>query len=190
MVIISLTIIFFYYNQIDYYRERFSTNFINDVISSENSNFSLEDVEPRVKRWASALELVNKSPIIGYGTGDEILMLKSTYFEKEYYISYKEGFNAHNQYLSYIIKNGFIGLIIFLFSFIYFLFLSIKQKDFIYLSLLIILVIGFLTENILDANKGILFFAFFNTFFAYNCLHKTQCLKTESLVSPASLYML
>jgi uncharacterized membrane protein YiaA len=55
-----------------------------------------------------------------------------------------------------------------LFAFIYYLLLAVKSRDLIYVSFLLLFLIGFYTENILDANKGIIFFALFNTCFGYN----------------------
>ena len=158
---------FFLLSKVNYLKERFASHLMNDIVVTKNTPYNLDGVEPRVERWLCALELIAKSPMIGYGTGDEITMLKTKYVEKKYFISYVESFNAHNEYLSYLIKNGVIGFVFFMLAFIYFLYLAIKNKDYIYTSFLIILLIGFLTENSLDANKGILFFAFFNTFFGY-----------------------
>jgi O-antigen ligase len=116
------------------------------------------------------MALVKRSPLIGYGTGDEIAMLKTQYIQKGLYISYLEDFNAHNQYLSFLLKNGVLGLAIFLMAFVYYLRLAFLNRDFMYISFLILLLIGFYTENVLDANKGILFFTFFNTLFGYEAL--------------------
>lgn len=169
-----LSVLFISLSKISYLEERFSSNLVNDIVLSDSTNYSLENVEPRIERWYGAVDLIKQSPIIGYGTGDEIFVLKGMYFEKKYFISYLENFNIHNQYLSYLIKNGLIGFVLFLFAFLYYLRLAIKQKDFIYLSFLALLLVGFLTENILDANKGILFFAFLNTFFGYSILIKNK----------------
>lgn len=97
-------------------------------------------------------------------------------------LSYSEAFNTHNQYLAILIKNGIVGLIAFLLMLSYFFSISIKAKDFLYFSFLTILSIGFFTENIIDANKGIFFFAFFNTLLGYNCLNT---LKQKKLVKAA-----
>ncbi len=170
-VIIVLLIVFFTaMSKINYLNDRFSSDLITDINTSRDSDYSYEGAEPRIERWKGAWELVTKSPLIGYGTGDEILMLKTKYVEKELFISYLESFNAHNQYLSYLLKNGIIGLLIFLGAFIYYLKLAIRKKDFMYISFLTLLLIGFFTENILDANKGIYFFAFFNTFLGYSII--------------------
>ena len=160
---------------IPYLHERFSVNLITDINpirSSQGITYSIN--EPRYERWKGAAELIKRSPLVGYGTGDEIPMLKTEYIKRGHYISYLENYNAHNQYLSYLLKNGIVGLLIFLFIFGYYLRLALKSKNFEYLSFLIILLIGFYTENILDANKGIVFFAFFNTLLGYYALRKIR----------------
>ena len=169
-MIILITISFIAFSKVSYLSDRFSSDLITDIKLKNGSSYDYEGAEPRIERWKGAWKLVLKSPIFGYGTGDEISMLKTTYVEKELFISYLESFNAHNQYLSYLIKNGIIGLLIFLGAFGYYLMLAIKQRDFMYISFLTLLLIGFFTENILDANKGIFFFAFFNTFLGYSIL--------------------
>ena len=161
--------IFFVVHNVSYLNERFSSDMITDI-NSNLAEYNFEGAEPRIERWKAALELVSKSPLIGYGTGDEIGMLKTKYVEKELFISYLESFNAHNQYLSYLLKNGIIGLILFMAAMCYYLIIAIRARNFIYISFLTIMMIGFFTENILDANKGIYFFALFNTFLGYTLL--------------------
>jgi O-antigen ligase len=173
-VIVSLIISLFIFSRIDYVKIRFSTDFVTEITLVDNNSMGYAGAEPRAQRWKAAMELVNESPLFGYGTGDEILMLKTVYMKKEFYISYLENFNAHNQYLSYLLKNGIVGLLIFIFAFVYYFWLAIKSKSYVYVSFLILLLIGFLTENILDANKGIFFFAFFNTFLGYYALNQRK----------------
>lgn len=179
--ILSLAICFFVIISIPYLKERFISGLITDITPLQNSSYSKSNtVEPRGERWIGAVDLIKKSPAYGYGTGDERDLLKTEYMRRGLYISYMESFNAHNQYLSYLLKNGILGLCIFLFAFYYYLKLAIRHKDFMYLAFLVLLLIGFYTENILDANKGIIFFALFNTFFGYNCLLN---LKQQDVIS-------
>jgi O-antigen ligase len=86
-------------------------------------------------------------------------------------ISYRLEFDAHNQYLSVAIKHGLLGLLIFIAMFIYFIKLAVSSNDFIYFSLTLVLLIGFFTEDIMESNKGIFYFAFFNTLFGYQILY-------------------
>jgi len=160
---------------VPYLRERFFVQLVSDIKPLKNGTFiNFGSAEPRMERWTGALSLVEKSPLIGYGTGDEIAMLRTEYIKRELYISYLERFNAHNQYLSFLIKSGIIGFCLFLFGLYYYVKLSVVNKNFMYLSFLLLLIIGFYTENILDANKGILFFAIFNTLFGYSALQEKE----------------
>ncbi len=124
-------------------------------------------LEPRVIRWECAWELFTSSPIIGYGNGSEIKKLKEKYFEKKYYLSFLNELNAHNQYLGLLISYGIIGLLLYLYILFRGARSAIANWDFIFASFLIIIIIVSISENILDVNKGIFFYAFFITFFLY-----------------------
>jgi O-antigen ligase len=156
-------------SQSGYMKKRFSTEFAGDI--TLDKKYTANDPEPRIMRWKCAIEIISKKPLLGHGAGDEIPLLLDAYKKNNMMVSLKEEFNTHNQYLSILIKNGIVGLIAFLAMLIYFFRLAIKQKDFIYFSFLTIIAIGLFTENIIDANKGIFFFAFFNTLLGYNCLN-------------------
>jgi O-antigen ligase len=165
---------------IPYLNDRFSRELVSDIRPVGNGSYiNYLSAEPRIERWKGAVSLIARSPVFGYGTGDEIAMLRTEYIKRGLYISYLENFNAHNQYLSYLIKNGIMGLFVFLLAFYYYLRLSLRARDFYYLSFLTLLLIGFYTENILDANKGIVFFALFNSAFGYNCLQEQKQLRQE-----------
>lgn len=169
---VLLALSFFVLNKVPYLKERFSSEMVLDMNSNFGTNTAdhFKVLEPRFDRWLAAVELIKKSPLIGYGTGDEEGMLKTGFMQKGLYISYLMEFNAHNQYLSILLKHGIIGLLIFLIAFFYYFSIAIKKRDFMYLSFLLLFTIGFLTENLLDANKGIFYFALFNCLFAYQYL--------------------
>ncbi len=121
--------------------------------------------ESRMARWNLECRLIQKSPVLGYGTGSEKFVLKDSYFENKFYRSYLLGLNAHNQFLSFLLTAGLIGLMIYLYLFYYGLRIAIKQKDFLLLSFLVILLIVSLSENMLAVSKGVLFYGFFFSFF-------------------------
>lgn len=168
-------VVFLLFKNVDYIHKRFSTELIGDINLNNTSM-----VEPRVERWKLAGELIKESPIYGHGTGDEVSLLKKKYWEKGLINSYYNSYNVHNQYLSILIKHGIIGLIIFGCAFYYYLKIAISTRNFIYIAFLLQLLIGFATENILDANKGIFYFALFNTLLGYHNL-KLFSLKNKSL---------
>ncbi|MBS1638325.1 MAG: O-antigen ligase family protein [Bacteroidetes bacterium] len=160
--------------KVDYFRERFGKQLVQEIYAPHTMAMSDASPEPRIERWEGAVELIRLSPWIGYGTGDEVKFMKIKYIEHRQFVSYLYSFNAHNEYISIVLKHGFVGLFIFLGLFGYYLRIAIRQQDFIYMAFIGLLLIVFITENVLDSNKGIFFFAFFNTLFGYFHLEKTR----------------
>jgi O-antigen ligase len=148
--------------KIDSLKKRYVGDLKNDLTQASINN---EILEPRLIRWHYAVELIKQSPVIGYGSGSEKRLLKEKYFENKLYNSYLNELNAHNQYLSILLKSGIAGLIIFLLTLIYGFALAWLNRDIVFAAFMIIISIVSFSENILDMNKGIFFYAFFFSFF-------------------------
>lgn len=146
--------------QIESFNERYIMGSTNDMASAH-----IDLLEPRMLRWHYALELVKKSPLIGYGSGTEVSLLKEMYFEKHLFNSYLHALNVHNQYLSFLLKTGIIGLFIYTLILYAALKKAILARDLVFCSFVIVTAIVSFSENILDINKGIFFFSFFYCFF-------------------------
>jgi O-antigen ligase len=156
--------------QSSYIKTRFSKELIEDVQLS--TSYTKDNPEPRIMRWRCAWELIQKSPLLGYGSGDEIPLLLDQYQKNNMMISFTEEFNTHNQYLAFGLRSGIIGLLIFCIALGYYFKLAFQAKHFLYIAFLIVLGINFFTENVIDSNKGIFYFAFFNTLLGYYSLKK------------------
>lgn len=168
-------------SQSTYIKSRFTAEFSQDLTQSQ-LRYVTKDPDSRIMRWACAWELIKQRPIFGYGTGDEIGLLKKQYLKYNMMLSYKEEFNTHNQFISTLLKNGLVGLIAFICMLVYFFRIAIRSKNFLYLSFLLIISIGFITENIVDANKGIFFFALFNTILGYETLlHRNKHAESKEI---------
>jgi O-antigen ligase len=142
------------------FRFRFLETLKNDL--SENS--AVVEKYGRVDRWHAAWDLIKQSPIVGTGTGSEIPLLRNIYFERKMYGSYLLSLNAHNQYLSFTINSGVVGLVIFLATIGWGFWRSIKKKDLMLFSFLILVTVVSFSEDLLDVNKGIFIYAFFFPF--------------------------
>jgi O-antigen ligase len=122
-------------------------------------------IEPRLVRWDCALDLIKARPLTGYGTGAEVKVLKDAYFDRHLYSSYVNELNAHSEYLSFLLKTGPLGLIVFLTLLGTAFSAALRTRDaFFYAFCVVVLCVSF-SENILDTNKGIFFFAFFASLF-------------------------
>lgn len=159
--VVSITVMMFIYTV-----DSFKTRYVSELKTDLSKNVRLiENTEPRLARWNAIMELIKRSPVIGYGTGSEKKLLKEKYFEQGLYISYLNEFNAHSEYLSLTIKMGVIGLLLFMYI-LYFGFVSaFRERSVLFLSFIIIIAIVSISENILDLNKGIFFYSFFFPFF-------------------------
>ncbi len=121
--------------------------------------------EPRIDRWKSAVTIFSESPIIGKGSGSEKRLLKEKYYTDKLYTSYLQELNAHNQYLSFALKTGVAGLLVFLITLVTGQIVSIRRKDPVFFSFMTLVAIVSFSENLLDVNKGIFFYAFFFALF-------------------------
>jgi len=148
--------------KIDSFKKRYVSELKNDLTQASINN---EILEPRIIRWRYTVQLIRHSPVIGYGSGSEKMLLKEKYFENKLYNSYINELNAHNQYLSILLKTGMVGLLIFLLTLFYGFVSAWHNRDIVFAAFMIIISIVSFSENLLDVNKGIFFYAFFFSFF-------------------------
>ena len=156
---LTLSMIAFYgITRMDDLKTRMITD-LKDDLSESGLNVNL--VEPRIRRWQSAWELIKQSPVYGHGSGSEVALLKEVYYRDRLYHSYLHELNAHNQYLSMLLKTGIPGLLILLYLFYAGFRYSFRSRDILLGSFLSIICAVSFSENVMDANKGIFFFACF-----------------------------
>jgi O-antigen ligase len=146
--------------------DSFKVRYVSELKKDLTQKMDLIEInEPRITRWKATLEIIKGSPIIGYGLGSEKKLLKEKYFQEKLFNSYLNEFNTHDEYLSFLLKNGIIGLALFLYV-LYFGFADAwHKKDPMFLSFMILVSIVCISENLLDLNKGIFFYAFFFSVF-------------------------
>ena len=155
-------IIFFTILNID----SFTVRYISELKKDLTQKVDLVEInEPRMARWKVTLELIKRSPIIGYGLGSEKKMLKEKYFEEKLYSSYLNEFNTHNEYLSFLLKTGIAGLALFLYVLYVGFAAAWHKRDALFMSFMILISIVCISENLLDLNKGIFFYSFFFSLF-------------------------
>src|SRR6185312_13415815 len=169
--LLGLFFLFFAITNINALKKRY----VSDLKDDLNKNAVTPDLtETRMKRWGLELQLISQSPIVGYGGGSEKYVLK-----KKFFGSYLVELNAHNQYLSFLIKAGIFGLLIYLYILYFSLSNAIKRKDFIFFSFLILISVVSISENILDVNKGIFFYSFFLSLFLLTKSKENINVKTD-----------
>jgi O-antigen ligase len=119
----------------------------------------------RLSRWQCAVELIKEKPLFGYGTGDEKMVLAEKYREKGLNHSASVQFDAHSQYLSAWLRSGIFGFAAIIFMLFYGIKSAFGARNYLFLSFWLLIATAFLTENVLDSNKGVFFVAFFASLF-------------------------
>ena len=105
----------------------------------------------------------------GVGLGDVHDEFLNYYEQNNSLLKGKNRKRVHNQYMSFGVGIGFIGLIIWLFI-LYYPLLKIKQNRLLYTLFMLIISLSFLTDNTLERQAGVMFFAFFNSLILFQKL--------------------
>lgn len=132
----------------------------------------------RFEFWKAAFGIINENKLIGVGTGDVQDAFDLQYDKMNSPLNKEFRKRAHNQYLSIAVAFGLIGLIWFLITLVYPMFVCKKNFDYLYITFFLIVTVSFLTEDTLETQAGITFYAFFNSFFLF--VNKTEEKTTSS----------
>jgi O-antigen ligase len=146
------------------FRKRYITELRQDI----SKQTGVGSTDSRLARWNVATGLIVKAPILGYGAGSEMGLLHEAFFKNKLYNSYLNGLNAHNQYLSFLIKSGIVGLLVYLATLAFGFKISFRQKDTLFFTFMALIAIVSLSEDFLDVDKGTFFYAFFFSFFVFS----------------------
>lgn len=137
-----------------------------------NSKRNTSSANLRVIKWKSALEVFQSNFLIGVGTGDVNDELVKEYTRKNFYWGIRDKYNAHNQYLETAIALGIIGLVVWLLNLALPFYTSFMAKEYLYAEFIFIFSFCCLTESMLCAQKGVVFYAFFNSLFLFHLMPK------------------
>ncbi|MDO9185006.1 MAG: O-antigen ligase family protein [Bacteroidia bacterium] len=157
-----------------------------DLIGSNNEN----GVTQRIFLWQNGVEIIKKKPIFGSGTGDVNLEMKYQY---EKLLSENKNFspsviaavnsfslislNAHNQFIQITISIGAIGLIIFLINIGISGNIAYKNKQYLFLSFLVLFFLSCFTECLIERQSGIVFYSFLNSLFVFHYFKNKQVIR-------------
>ena len=123
----------------------------------------------RVAIWKCSADIIKDHWLLGVGTGDIQDSLQQAYENRKFYFASRYNqYNAHNQYLQFAVGFGIPGLLLFILNIIIPLFhYHRKYLQDIYWLFLAVFAITALTESLLEINKGIILYSFFNSIFAF-----------------------
>ncbi|MEQ3655490.1 MAG: O-antigen ligase family protein [Dokdonia sp.] len=137
----------------------------NGAVTSTNIRYTV---------YATARKLIAESPVLGYGIGDYNDTLLQAYIESENQVLIKGEYNAHNQFFSLLLIGGVIALIAFLITMGMNMVYAIRFNNQLLILLLLFYGMVMFTENILEREAGVIFFAFFLNFFGHKSLYARE----------------
>jgi O-antigen ligase len=116
--------------------------------------------------------LNNNRWIFGYGTGDFRDKINQCFIEKEYGWIVARDLDAHNEYFSQLHRHGIAGLALFICCLVVPLRLAFKRKITLYIAFLLLIIISAIPETLLSSQKGVVFYALFNSLLFHLCIRE------------------
>lgn len=139
---------------------------VNAYLNGENP--SGNSIIQRFEFWKTGVYIVKQNPVFGVGTGDLKTEFAKAYEARKSNLDSRYRHRSHNQFMSICIAFGFVGLIYFVVT-ILSVFIVKKQETryFPFIAFFSIIILSFLTEDTLETQAGVTFFAYFMSLYLF-----------------------
>lgn len=134
---------------------------------AQGGNPSGHSVVQRMEFWKAAVNIIKENLLLGVGTGDVEKAFDAEYEKINSPLIKEYRLRSHNQFLAIGTAFGVIGMLWFLFTLFYPIVAEKKFNDYLYMTFFIIAFLSFFTEDTLETQAGVTFFAFFNSFYLF-----------------------
>lgn len=125
-----------------------------------NGEVSGQSFTQRLAYWSTGLKIFKNNWLTGVGTGDVNIAFKEQYEKDKSKLEEKWRLRTHNQYITLGIAFGVSGILLLMAVLFYPLISDYKAIGFIFSSFILIAAISMLSEDTLETQAGITFFAF------------------------------
>lgn len=116
--------------------------------------------------WQAATALVAEHPFLGAGTGDVKDELLQSYLDHGFTEPYEKQLNAHSQFMNTAVALGLAGAALLVLMLLVPLWFAWAGKDTLLLYFLLLNLLNWTVESMLEVQAGAMFFAFFAWIFA------------------------
>jgi len=138
-------------------------NAVSALTSVNSDPSAAESTAVRLLIWKASNDIISESKLIGVGTGDVQDKLTEEYKKRGMTGALENNLNAHNEYYQVFIALGLVGFLLLILNLCLPLWYSYQTKNVIYLAFLLIIIMNFLPESMLEAQAGTMFYGFFNS---------------------------
>jgi len=165
---ISATVFYTTYRIFPYAFKRMEN--LEKVLNTDTKNLAQtrESTAERMTIWKASSEIIRDHLFFGVGTGDVKDELLKKYKEKGMGPALEQKLNAHNQYLQTFVALGLLGIFIFLSLILVPAWEAVTKGYYLYFAFILIFALNIFVESMFEVQAGIIFYAFFNSFFFLN----------------------
>lgn len=136
------------------------------LMSSTNGDVKGHSMSQRVELWENSVSLVLNHWLTGVGTGDVPDVFKQQLVHDDSPLK-ETRMRSHNQFLSLFIAFGIFGLLLCLYSFLYPFYKTNQLFDYFCMIFLIVFFVSMLTEDTIESQDGVTFYAFFAALYLF-----------------------
>jgi hypothetical protein len=137
----------------------------------KSNNHSLAQ---RITFLSIANQLFKEDLFLGKGPGGTKKAYRTFYQKDQEGLSHKNQLRAHNQFVTQIINLGLIGFLIWITSIVYPIFVIKDKHNALYYPFLLIILISFFSDDMLERQAGVTIFTTINTLFLFGIMNKTK----------------
>ena len=165
-----------YANNIYKQRNRFKVRMYELIweidVYRKGGNPSGHSVTQRIEYLRTGLSIFLDHPVLGVGTGDVPAAFESKYQQNQTSLDPQWRLRAHNQWLTFAISFGSIGLILLTMAFVLPGIIQRKFGQYLFLLFFMVAFLSMFNEDTLETQAGVAFFAFFYTFLLFSPDHE------------------
>lgn len=119
----------------------------------------------RIVYWNAAWSIFKENAFIGVGTGDVQEAFNTYYKNQNITLGEHYWLRSHNQFLSFGVSFGFLGILVFLFCFLAPIFEKKHMKNMLFIVFWMMAACSMFFEDTLETQIGVTYFCFFFWFF-------------------------
>ena len=142
-------------------RARLSSTLFEYNLYRRYNNPNGGSLSQRIEYTRASFHIIGRHPWFGVGTGDVPQTFAQTYDEIHSPLKEEFRFRAHNQYLAIAVAFGLVGLAFFLFVLLYPWFASKRNRTYLYMVFLCVMLLSMFPEDTLETQAGATLLAFF-----------------------------
>lgn len=164
--VVSICVVCLYVFKDTYIYKRMTRQLIWEL--TENKGTTYDGVytnDSRVSRWEALFQKSLEKPVFGFGAASEDRVVLESYKENNLTYALENKYGPHNQYLSFLLEYGLLGLAMFLMYLFANLGSAFINRNLVAFLFFVFFTISCFFDSLLYLNSGVIFFAFYGNLF-------------------------